>query len=56
MLNDAQNDYIVLIDGDYHLCVCNDSCGLPPDYVLVELGPHHGWDEVSRYEEWECPF
>ena len=55
MINDAQNDYIVLIDNNYHLCVCNDSIGLPPDYILVELGPHHGWEE-SRYEEWEIPF
>ncbi len=56
MLHDYANDYVTLIQGDYYSVVSNDNVGLPSDYILVELGPHHGWYEVSRYEDLECPF
>ncbi len=43
-------------DNNYYCVIYNTDCGAPDDIYPVELGPHHSWDEVSRYEDWECLF
>ena len=49
--------YVTLIDHDYYEVIDNSDCNAPNDYILIELGPHHGWDEISRIEDWEeLPF
>lgn len=48
---------ITLIGSDYYEVIDNSDCNACDDYILVELGPHHSWDEISRIEDWEeCPF
>ena len=48
---------VILICNDYHEVIDNSDCNAADDYILVELGPHHSWDEISRieaYESLEC--
>ena len=47
---------IILIDGNYYEVIDNSDCNAFDDYIPVELGPHISWDELSRIEDWECPF
>ena len=48
---------VTFINGDCYEIIDNADCNAPNEYVLVELGPHHSWDEISRIEDWEeCPF
>ena len=44
---------VILICNDYHEVVDNSDCNEADDYILVELGPHHSWDEISRIEAYE---
>ncbi len=44
-------DIILLVGSNYYADLGNG------EHILVELGPHVGWDELSRVEDWEeCPF
>ena len=48
---------ITFINGDCYEVIDNSQCNALNDYILVELGPHHSWDEISRCEDWEeIPF
>ena len=45
--------YVTLINQDYYEVIDNSDCNAPNDYILIELGPHHSYDEITRLEEWE---
>tara|TARA_Y100000004_G_scaffold188727_1_gene243300 strand:- start:1146 stop:1346 length:201 start_codon:yes stop_codon:yes gene_type:complete len=48
---------VTFINGDCYEIIDNTDCNAPNEYVLMELGPHHSWDEISRIEDCEeCPF
>lgn len=44
-------------DNNYYVCIDNLDCNAVDEAFLLELGPHVGWDQLSRVEDWdECPF
>lgn len=54
---DMSNE-VVLICDNYYEVIDNYDCGVPDTYVLIELGPYHSYDEITRIESMddELPF
>jgi hypothetical protein len=57
ILESNRTGYTYIGSDNNYYCAIRNYSGAPDDIYPMELGPHHAWDEVTRYEDWEeCPF